>query len=611
MLYKSYVETIVAIEQSFDVNSLKYKDMIIWPLIKMAIWRQISNPGMNFTRKEGGGNDQIVTLAPRKEELDLLSSEYKNTDTLFFTTRWGQHMDTLEGMQKLEGKFFSPFIDSMINLVRNNYSFLRMELYSHKIQQTISRFEPTFLLHPVNQGYTKDRIKFINNFNGLQKVIQDVSGIRIDEAFFLEQARSIFSWQTFFTKILSVVCPKSVFVVTYSQLTILPLIRACKYLKIPTVELQHGAGFSRFNIMTTHWTKIPSDGYDLLPDYFWCWGQSYKNGIEKWFSPECSHHRCIMGGNPKLAAWLNSKPNDDSDLEFFCEQLEKKKGKVILIAMSALYLKTVRFPDSLLDAMQRSPSDWLWLIRVHPFFRTAEKKERIVSVMQEYGIDNYEIEHSNSNSIYSVFNLLKICDHNITDNSTICQEALMFGVPSTLITNTALEAYGSEIEKGIFAYAETSEQILASIRQGKLNPQVDSSIYIETGKQVAEDALKMILNHSSQSFSNENLELKERKKIYSHAMNQLGTDLFKRGYIKAALNTFLRSAEADPNAAKACNNLGVLYMQSGERNKALPYFARALELSPDNPHISLNVAELLKSLCNMKTEGKMSLIFDI
>lgn len=272
-------------------------------------------------------------------------------------------------------------------------------------------------------------------------------------------------------------------------------------------------------------------------------------------------------------------------------------------------MEKIQFPSILLNAMQHSPSDWLWLIRVHPLVRTSEKKKQIVSIMKKYGIDNYEIEHSNSNSLYSVFNLLEICDHNITDHSTICQEALAFDVPSTLITETALEAYGSEIKKGIFAYAETPEQILASIRQGKLNPQVDSSMYIETSKQVAEDALKMILNHSSKNFSNENLELEERKKIHSQAMNQLGTDLFKRRYIKAALNTFLRSAEADPNSAKACNNIGVLYMQSGERNKALPYFARALEISPDNRGITSNVVEFLKILGNIKTQGNMSLLF--
>jgi hypothetical protein len=602
------MELIAAIEQSFDVNSVKYKDLMVWPLIRMDIWQQYcdNKKYINNAKANTHRSNNIQILEAPENQLKLLS-EYKNVDMLFFTTRWGQRMDTSESIELREGNFFSPFIDSMIDLIKDNYRFLKMELYSHQIQKKLSRYEPTVFIQPAARGYKVDTTKSIDGFSDIQQVVKNISGIWVNEGLFIDQARFILSWEVFFTEILSVVRPKSVFFVTYSQLSISPLIKACKNLHIPTVTIIHG-NVGYYYAGYTQWTKLPSDGYDLLPDYFWCWGQKSRNSIIKWFPPSVSHHRVIVGGNLKLTNWFaKDSPADDDDIKILYEQL-KHKNKIILVSMTMLELvydpnMNMQFPESLLNAMQRSPYDWFWLIRLHPFSRSRERKKQLSEIMKKSGVANYEFEKSNSNSVYALFNLLKICDHNVTDMSTSCLEALVFNVPSTIIGTTGLQFYEDEIRRGIFTYADTGEKILASIKQSFSNPKrITPSEYIETDRQIVEDALEVIL-------SNKKPLDPERKKIHAQAMNQLGTDLFKRRYVKAALNTFLKAAEADPNSAMICNNLGVLYMQSGDRNKALSYFASALETSPDNRAIISNVVEFLKILGKTKTSGNMSLLF--
>ena len=50
-LLKSSVETIVEIESTFDVNSVRYNDVMIWPLVRSAIWSQLLSPELNLTRE--------------------------------------------------------------------------------------------------------------------------------------------------------------------------------------------------------------------------------------------------------------------------------------------------------------------------------------------------------------------------------------------------------------------------------------------------------------------------------------------------------------------------------------------------------------------------------
>ena len=44
-------ETICRIEQECDINSVRYKDLRVWPMVRLALSQQLFHPDMNFTRQ--------------------------------------------------------------------------------------------------------------------------------------------------------------------------------------------------------------------------------------------------------------------------------------------------------------------------------------------------------------------------------------------------------------------------------------------------------------------------------------------------------------------------------------------------------------------------------
>jgi len=485
---KSSIDTIVKIEQSFDVNSVMYNGLSIWPLIRLFLWQRLPSPRGNLAENQQRSNDTFPMLGLSRKQRCLLET-HKNVDILFFSS----FDPPAEYAEEIEGKIYSPFIDSMIDFVKANYTFLKMEMpISELVRQSTPRFEPSTFISPRILNHEIDTVKSIKGFSGLHRVISDICGIFIDEAVFLEQGRILRSWQQFFGEILSVVRPRAVFLVCYYHLIAMSLINTCKKKRIPTVDIQHGAR-GAYQALYTHWTKVPQNGYELLPDYFWCWGRISKENIEKWYPSGCRYHQPVVGGNLRIAQYINKGDGIIGENEkLFFEKL-KKHDKVILVAMT---LPSVSLPGHVLEVMRQSPSDWIWLIRLHPYHRNRRERNLISNTIIQLDIHNADIEFACNSHLYD---LLKMCDHHITFSSSTCYEALLFDVPTTFIHSSSFQAFGDDINSGIFTYADTSEALLASIKRGSFpNPNIDPSEYIETDRVCADDALRLILNHSFQ-----------------------------------------------------------------------------------------------------------------
>ena len=75
-----------------------------------------------------------------------------------------------------------------------------------------------------------------------------------------------------------------------------------------------------------------------------------------------------------------------------------------------------------------------------------------------------------------------------------------------------------------------------------------------------------------------------------------GETLFSDGKIDEAENCFLSVAESDSDRKKAYNNLGVIAFQKDDREKAIDYFTRSLEIDPLFKDAVLNYTSLLRTL---------------
>jgi len=583
--YRYYVETIAAIEQSLNVNSVKYDEIIVWPYIRSILWAQLNHPDQNFTQRD---NDQ-----PIKNEIPVLSvpedvieklNQYKNTDILLLSTRH-------EYREKIRGKYFSPHLDSLIDFLKNRFKILKFELATAMLPQTLPRFEPVFFSTIPPPIYKIDKVTSITNFDNLKQVVFDISGIVIDELLFIEGIRFIKGMHYFFLDILKLINPKAVFFVCYyNNVSVLSLILACKRLGIKTIDIQHGV-CGNYHASYTHWTSIPSEGYNLIPDYFWCWGESFKNSIEKWYTKDFKHHKPITVGNIYVSKWKN---NDDyilnDNMKQFYKKLKQQK-KVVLITMQN---HDKPMPEYFFETLKKSPSDWMWLFRLHPKYnhinnQTEEYityKNCLYNKIKE-NCSNFEIDNATN---FPLYGLLKRCDHHITISSASCYEALAFMVPSTIL-DISFELLNEDIKKGVFTYAKNSDEILASIDKGFKNSEhFNPSEYIVTDEYYIENTLRKILDPSLKSFS----DIKQEKHQKAIAYNELGKTFLKNSYNKAAINTFLKAIDIDPNFALSFNNLGVYCWNNGKKDNAFELLKKAYEIAPYDKIIIINIINILQ-----------------
>lgn len=75
-----------------------------------------------------------------------------------------------------------------------------------------------------------------------------------------------------------------------------------------------------------------------------------------------------------------------------------------------------------------------------------------------------------------------------------------------------------------------------------------------------------------------------------------GETLFADGEIDEAEKCFLSLVENDSNCKEAYNNLGVIAFQKDDKEKAIDYFTRSLEIDPLYRDTIVNYTDLLRSL---------------
>ncbi len=510
MDYKSAIETIVEVEQSFDVNSLSYDDLEIWPLIRLELWKKLVSGGTSgekqISKSERSlfGLRQIVNTSTPFNEVVLkarrfLSFRKLHTEQLpqlrrnspkeiAFFSRIGEHRDYLNG------KLYNKFIDPIIDLIRGEFRFIKIELEHDHGTVFSDRYEMTFHLNP-NYNIFRQRLfgqfipqKHISNFDKFKDMVIELDGdIHLDERYFVNQTRHLKNYKEYFKEILTILRPRTVFFVCYYGIETMALVWCCRDMGIKTVDIQHGKQ-GKYHGLYTHWTKIPRHGYKLLPDFFWCWGEESKSNIGKWHPKGCVHHRPLVGGDRWLAKWAEGYVDEiDPERRKFYESLGQF-DRVILVTLQTF---DDPLPSHLVSAMRSSPGSWMWLIRLHPLQKQIADK--ICHIMRLDGIRNFEIERSTD---YPLYELLRHISHHITCFSSVCYEALAFKIPTTIVHPVGLQLYMDYINKGIFYYAQNGDEVLRSITKSRSTEKIEEQEpYIVTNIEYAENAMNIILNH--------------------------------------------------------------------------------------------------------------------
>jgi len=475
MKQKDVVELFTTIENSCDVNKISWNGIKLWPLLRLNLWCSLllyesesedsHNPPAEINSKRYKLASSVIYSANKvkkyivwlyediKYRIWLRKITHESIDALFLyyeDERYheaelcyaNRHLDPMVELSISLGYFASKVV-----FKKGGNSFIRKHCeLSNLIELDIGTCKrPTFRFQIM---YLISNLEGIPVIDEINKILPEPSRINLDSLF--NQIDSLNDHVVWFTKLLTSLRPRVIFYTCYYRIETMAMNHVCKLANIKSIDVQHGKQ-GKYHGLYSHWTNLPADGYELLPDYFWNWGEEAKRNIQQYRMPDYPLHKSHIGGY----LWLEKIVSEHKEAKGLPGKIEEKiikSEKTILVSLQPT-------PDSptsnLIKAMAVSPKKWLWLVRLHP--RQMDSLEQIKQELEANGVTNYEMDISSTCSLYAMFPYV---DYHVTAWSTVLIEALVFQVPTIIITPQGYELYKDKIEEGVFWYASKSEDIL-------------------------------------------------------------------------------------------------------------------------------------------------------
>lgn len=259
---------------------------------------------------------------------------------------------------------------------------------------------------------------------------------------------------------------------------------AAKEMRIPTIELQHGAigyesGYTYF---------IPSSyrGPRVVPDHLFVFGKAFRDELlserrGNGFGPE----QISVTGLARLSAFVRESQG--------CEDAIRNKTRTKLGVADDAFLVTVTlsylpsrdlFP--FLEQCLEQVTEAVLCIKLHPLSGHADgvvpvnlAQHSRVRVISDKDVDLYE--------------LLLSSDLHATANSTVLLECLSLGVPNVVVKLAYYQPIfrlGGQVYEDTCAYAETPAELVSQIRRMCREPEYREQL-IANGRQAAKDIFYM------------------------------------------------------------------------------------------------------------------------
>ena len=480
MDHKHAVEVLAEIERLADVNALRAGGLRIWPLLRDELWSKLLCPTSRPATAPTGA-PRAASIVGRAEarlrrwrEKSRLRSVPRGE--ALFLSRLEDNGDCIGG------EYYNRHTDPMLEFCRARMSCIKIEGSEAGTERTLPRKVATEFLHIQSLGAAPTVLPDLEGAEPVRAALEKIGEpLRFDDEALRSATAKVLHRRDAFRAVLDHLQPRVVFVVCYYDLRVLPLLAACRERGLPTVDIQHGKQ-GVYHGHYTHWTRFPEGGYELLPDYFWVWGEASQRHIAQGQPANLIRHRPVVGGNRWLALWRKGDafPPDAEQAAWLADVRAAKR--VILVTLQPI---DPPIPAAVRDAIQRSPADWLWLLRVHPHRRGDIPK----LAAELAGGGRVEFEHASSVPLYA---LLRVAQRHITCWSSVAFEADAFEVPTMIVHPSGASLYAEDLAAGRFQYTEDAAALIAWIADE--NPtRANAESYIETDDAHAEAALATIL----------------------------------------------------------------------------------------------------------------------
>ncbi|WNB16855.1 hypothetical protein [Marivirga arenosa] len=256
-----------------------------------------------------------------------------------------------------------------------------------------------------------------------------------------------FIWIRLSRIILNLIKPKFLFTYSFSSVSTGAFIAVANSMKIKTIDIQHGpVGWQHFN-----YRYLKSNNENIIypePKFFFVWDKYSFNIMSEIIDKE----RLILAGNRWHKFIL--------DLSYRNEYNFQRNKKYILYTLQPV---EPIIEDFIMEAIERSKEDFIWLIRYHPRMNDQQKKQISDNLEKFTKIGVVSLDYSNNTALPEI---LLNCDVHITKYSGSTLEACSFKVPTVIINLMGYELYKNlEGDQLItFELNNNSENLLKSIK---------------------------------------------------------------------------------------------------------------------------------------------------
>jgi len=465
------VELLVGIERQFHVDQWTINGVRIWPLIRVRLYHSLFlHEVSGDSRAAATGQRRLAKVtaillsaarcvAARLRDWPHEASLAREVDVAFLS----------DGVSfaNLEGAWYEKFCDPIITRIRSEgaTSCLLVPLDRYLVPRySRSRFvQPRIDLENVRGalgGREAPRELELCGFaeamaaltrRALQVPLPTVQTL-------VRDASRLSRIAAYYTNRLARIRPAAAMVVSYYSLENMAFILACHRLGIPSFDIQHGAAGDS-NAAYGTWTRVPHDGYELLPAFFWCWTDADADAINRWAKPLGGRHQAVVGGHPWLVLWQSGADQAIKRVESRLQQAGiRDAGKRRVLVTLQYGLAKPEHLGPVLGAMARSPGDWHWWVRLHP--AQLGDREMIRRMLSDAGRGDFELDLATDLPLYA---LLKHVDVHVTHSSNVVVEAAAFGVPTVFVSGYGADLFPEYVRHGWGTLADSPEGVLEAI----------------------------------------------------------------------------------------------------------------------------------------------------
>jgi len=453
------LDSLVDIEKRHPVADWRIAGVRVWPLVRVWLYNDLFNSAV-LQDAAPSSTSRHMTRVQRliRARLRVATASWRDRKA---NAQLGSPADAVfysDGVSfvKVEGVWYDKLFDPIIGWLRQRdarFLLLTPMTEAHHPRRSASRFiQPRLDAIKVCAALRRGVAGEVN----LPGFDAQLSGTRMNAALLFRLWNRLTALSDYFERVLSAAAPVRAFVNTYYSIEGMAFVLACRRLRVPVADLQHGLQGDH-HVAYGRWLNLPNNGYELLPDEFWVWGELERRAIDDWTPYRRTYHQPVITGNAWLELWR-------SESDPFVHHAVSEARRMRRADARRCVLVTLQWglPEEetlkLLRAIRMAPDDIQWWLRLHPL--VAHDRRPIRSLIEQYGLRNVQIDGPTDLPLHA---LLKIIDVHVTHSSSTVIEACEFAVPSVVTSQDGAQFFQEQIAAGVATVATTDHEIVAAV----------------------------------------------------------------------------------------------------------------------------------------------------